>query len=145
MIRHKSSVALMSLFLASVAVGQQSPAMDPEACAKHCREMAASREKAAAERQAAWKEIEAQLQAAKNAPGEKKIAALESVLEKLVAYQASTHAGPAGCPMASPAMACCGGDARSAHGHGMMGHAGHEQCPMMKGTNAPPEAPKPSN
>ena len=86
MIRHKSSVALMGLFLASVAVGQQSPAMDPEACARHCRQMAASREKAVAERQAAWKEIEAQLQAAKNAPGEKKVAALESVLEMIALW-----------------------------------------------------------
>jgi len=146
MIRHESSVALMSLFLASVAAGPQSPAMDPAACARHCREMAASQEKAAAERQAAWNEIEAQLQAAKNAPADKKIAALESVLEKLVAYQASTHAGPAGCPMAGPAMACCGGDAKNAHGHGAMGRAGHdEHCPMMKGENGPPEAPKPSN
>jgi hypothetical protein len=146
MIRHRSSFAVASLFLANALIGQQPPAMNSEACAKHCREMAASREKAVAERQAAWKEIEAQLQAAKNAQGEKKIAALESAVEKLVAYQASTQAGPAGCPMAGHAMACCGGDAKNAGGPGMMGHAGHEEhCPMMKGTNAPSEAPKPSN
>ena len=146
MIRHWPSVAVTSLFLASALAGQQPPAMSPEACAKHCREMAASQQKAAAERQAAWKEIEAQLQAAKSAQGEKKIAALESVVERLVAYQASTQAGPAGCSMASHAMACCGGDAKNAHGPGAMGHAGHdEHCPMMKGTDAPSEAPKPSN
>ena len=146
MIRHRFSVAVASLFLANALAGQQSPTMSSEACAKHRREMAASHEKAAAERQAAWKEIEAQLQTAKNAQGEKKIAALESAVEKLVAYQASTHAGPDGCPMASHAMACCGGDAKNAHAPGMMGHAGHEEhCPMMKGTNASPEAPKPSN
>jgi hypothetical protein len=138
MIRHRSSIAVASLFLASALSGQQTPAMDPEACAKHCREMVASREKAAGERQAAWKEIEAQLQAAKTAQGEKKVAALESVVEKLVAYQASTTAGPAGCPMASHEMACCGGDAKNDHGPGATGHAGHdEHCPMMK--------PKPSN
>ena len=73
--------------------------------------------------------------------GELSQSALESVVEKLVAYQASTEAG---CSMGGHTMACCGGDAKS--GHGPMGHAGHdEHCPMMKGANAAPEAPKPSN
>jgi hypothetical protein len=146
MIRHRSSIAVASLFLATALSGQQTPAMNPEACAKHCREMAASREKAAAERQAAWKEIEARLETAKKAQDEKKVAALESVVEKLVAYEASTPAGPAGCPMSGNAMSCCGGDAKNTHGADAMGHAGHdEHCPMMKGTNASTEAPKPSN
>ncbi|HYX21686.1 MAG TPA: hypothetical protein VFA98_12650 [Thermoanaerobaculia bacterium] len=146
MIRHRSSFAVASLFLANTLIGQQPSAMNSEACAKHCREMAASQEKAVAERKAAWKEIEAQLQTAKNAQGDKKIAALESAVEKLIAYQASTPAEPSGCPMAGHAMACCGGDAKSAHGAGTMGHAGHEEhCPMMKGTSAPSETPKPSH
>src|SRR5512135_1674140 len=143
MIRHRYSIAVTSLFLASIVIGQ-TPAMDPDACAKHCREMAAAHQKAAAERQAAWKEIESQLQAAKSAQGEKKVAALESVVEKLVAYHASMQSGPAGCPMAGHPMACCAGDAHGGGHAGMMGHH-PDHCPMMKGAPAPSEAPKPSN
>ena len=143
MTRNRFSIAVTSLFLASIVIGQ-TPAMDPEACAKHCREMAAAHQKVAAERQAAWKEIESQLQAAKSAQGEKKVAALESVVEKLVAYHASMQSGPGGGPMAGHPMACCAGDANSGGRAGMMGHHS-DHCPMMKGASAPPETAKPSN
>ena len=60
---------------------------------KHCQEMAAAHQKMMDSQKAmkekhdaAWKEIEADLDTAKKANGEKKVAALESVVEKLVAF-----------------------------------------------------------
>ena len=57
---------------------------------KHCKEMAAAHQKMMDSQKAmkekhdaAWKEIEAELDTAKKATGEKKVAALESVVEKL--------------------------------------------------------------
>ena len=98
--------ASLFLFAASAAFSQESAVFDPEACAKHCREMAAAQTKGAEtrealmkQREAAWKEIEAQLQLARTSRGDKKVAALETAIEKLVAYHASTPAGMADCPM----------------------------------------------
>jgi hypothetical protein len=146
---------LIALIAASALHGQESPAMDPEACAKHCREMAAANQKAMDERQAAWKEIQAELEVARNARGDKKVAALESAVEKLVAFHAPMPGGAAGCPMmeghgrgpiAGHAMDCCGGQMKGCCGAGAAGHAGHgPHCPMMKGGTEPPAAPKPSN
>jgi hypothetical protein len=109
--------ASLVLLVASAAFSQDSTAFDPEACAKHCREMAAARAKGAEarealmkQREAAWKEIEAQLQVARTSRGDKKVAALETVIEKLMAYHASMPAGMAGCPMMgghTMAPGCC--------------------------------------
>jgi hypothetical protein len=155
MMRLRFPIILMSVFVASALCGQEKPAMDPEACAKHCKEMAAAQQKVAEQRQAAWEEIEAQLEVAKNARGDKKVAALESVVERLVAYHASLQAGAAGCTemaghghgaMTGHAAGCCGGEVKSCCGSaGAMGHAGHEaHCPMMKGSTADAEPPKPA-
>src|SRR5512143_3554403 len=144
MMRLLFSISVMALCVTSVVFGQESPAMDPEACAKHCREMAAAQEKAAAQRQAAWKEIEAQLEVAKNARGDKKVAALEAAVQKLVAYHASMAGQPGGCAtmggheherMAGHAMGCCRGEMKGCCGSGAAGPAGHgPHCAMMKDT-----------
>ena len=95
-------VVLLTLFVfcvASAALSQEPPAFDADACAKHCREMAAARAKNVEackahmqQRDAAWKEIEAQLQLARTSRGDKKVAALEAAVQKLVAYNASAPA-----------------------------------------------------
>lgn len=152
MLKLRFAVALVALIPASAVYAQDAPAMDPEACAKHCREMAAAHQKAMDQRQAAWKEIEAQLDVARNARGDKKVAALESVVEKLVAFHGSMPGPMAGCPgmgghgpgpMAKGAMGCCAGemmkDCCRTRGMGPAGHGPH--CPMMKGA----ETPKPAN
>ena len=154
--KFRIAVSLAALLTAGAALAQEAPAFDPEACAKNCREMAAAHQKQMDERkaqmekrQAAWKEIEAQLDAAKKARGDKKVAALESAIEKLVAFHASAP-GPMGdCPMMGGTM---GGHGHgSGHGHGMAccagsgsGAAAHD-CPMMKGSAGPPEAARPAN
>jgi hypothetical protein len=149
---HKSVLAsvLAASMLAATAGAQQESGFDPEACARHCREMAATRQKAMdacrarqQERQAAWKEIQAALETARATRGDKKVAALESAVQKLVALESAAPCpmgGPAGCPMmgdgpghgphhgmAGGAPGCCGGG----------GPAGKD-CPMMKGGSAPP-------
>jgi hypothetical protein len=154
MLRLRIAVSLAALLVAGAAFAQQQPAFDPEACAKHCQEMAAAHQKdidarkaQMEKRQAAWKEIEAQLDAAKKARGDKKVAALESAIEKLVAFQASAP-GPMGdCPMMGGTMPGHG------HGHGPMAGggmaccsgSGSHDCPTMKGSAGPPEAAKPGN
>jgi hypothetical protein len=155
MLKLRFSVILLALIVASAIYGQEAPAMDAEACARHSKEMAAAHQKTMDQRQAAWKEIEAQLEVARNARGDKKVAALESVVEKLVAYHASMPGAAAGCPMmdghghgpmAGRAMECCGGQMKGCCGAGAMGPSGHgPHCPMMKGAAEPPEAPKPAN
>ena len=87
---------MVSAFAAMALLAQEAPAFDPEACAKHCREMAAARAKDAEawktrmqQREAAWKEIETQLQLARSSRGDKKLAALEAGLSKLVEYEGS--------------------------------------------------------
>ena len=156
-------VMVMALIAATAVYAQEAPGFDPEACAKHCREMAAAHQKDVdaqkalmEKRQATWKEIEAQLDAARNARGDKKVAALESVLEKLVAFHASTLQAMTGCPMmgghghgtmAGGPMGCCGGEMKGCCGEGGMGPAAHgpADCPMMKGGPKPPEASKPAH
>jgi len=157
MLKLRFAVPLAALIAVTAVRAQEAPAFDPEACAKHCQEMAAAHQKAMdarkarmEERQAAWKQIEAQLDAAKKARGDKKVAALESVVEKLVAFHASAPGPMDGCPMmggpgpmAGGAMGCCGA------GWGMKGCCGpggpgpgwrHRNCPMMKGQGGPPPA-----
>jgi hypothetical protein len=159
MLKLRISIWSMALLLAGGAVGAQeakapaAPGFDAQACAKHCQEMAAAHQKmldtqkGVMERhQAAWKDIQTQLDAAKKARGEKKVAALESVLEKLVAFHESMQKEMGGSPM-------MGGMMMGGHG-GMMGCCGEAgmgmgmgmqmDCPMMKGTSAQP-ATKPAN
>ena len=87
---------------------------------------------------------------AKKARGDKKVAALESVVEKLVAFHASAPGPMDGCPMmggpghmAGGPMGCCGGGAgmKGCCGAGGPGPGGrHHNCPMMKGQGGPPPA-----
>ncbi len=123
----KSRFSLVSLALLAAAVmaaqtpgSAPKPAMDSDACMKHCQEMAAAHQKMMdsqkamkAKHDAAWKEIEADLATAKKATGEKKVAALESVVEKLVAFHGEmSQAGTAHAMMASMdghGMDCCAG------------------------------------
>jgi hypothetical protein len=137
----RTGAVLVTLLASSLLIGQDSappPAMGD--CMKHCQEMAAAKQKAheaqmAAQEKmdAAFQEVRAELATAKTAKGEKKVAALEAALEKLVAFHDAMHAqmqaaGPGGM------------------GHGAMGHMGHgsmgsccgamaavSDCPMMKG------------
>ena len=160
-------VAFLSIVcVTSIALSQQVPASDADACAKHCREMAAARSKnveackaRVQQRDAAWKDIEAQLQLARTSRGDKKVAALESAVQKLVAYNASAPAAMADCPMmgdhamksgcgaghmksaagggmndccAGAMMDCCGGGAHAASSH---------HCPMTQESSAPSPAP----
>jgi hypothetical protein len=146
MFKLRFPVLVMALIAASAVYGQDAPAMDPATCAKHGGEMAAAHQKMMEQRQAAWKEIEAQLEVARNARGDQKVAALESVVEKLVAFQAPAMGD---CPMmsghgpghmAKGSMDCCGG------GDAATGPAGHgPHCPMMKGGAKPPETSKPAH
>jgi len=151
------SIALLALLAAAVVAAQQAPApapakpaFDSDACMKHCKEMAEAHQEMVAsqkamkeKRDAAWKEIEAQLDSAKKARGEKKVAALESAVEKLVAFhgemQRSMGEGMPGMmggmadhhPMGGPGM-----------GHemgGMMGHGMMEMCPCCQ-AGPPPSA-----
>jgi hypothetical protein len=112
--------ALLALTIAAVAATGDQPAaapaapkMDHEACMKRCKEMGEARAKMAAKHEAAWKQIEADLATAKKATGEKKVAALESVVEKLVAFHGEmSQAGTAHATMASMdghGMDCCAG------------------------------------
>jgi hypothetical protein len=164
MLKSRIAVSLAALIVAGAALAQEAPAFDPEACAKHCREMAAAHQKAMdarkarmGERQAAWKQIEAQLDAAKKARGDKKVAALESAVEKLVAFHASAPGPMDDCPMmggpmrgpgpmAGGGMGCCGGGMMGCCGGGAAGPGWrHHHCPMMRGQAGPPEASKSPN
>ena len=159
MLKLRISIWSLALLLAG-AVGAQeakapaAPGFDAQACAKHCQEMAAAHQKMMGaqkammeKHQAAWKDIQTQLDAAKKARGEKKVAALESVLEKLVAFHESMQKGMGGSPMMGGMvgghggmMGCCG-DAGTG-----MGMSLPMDCPMMRGTTAGPQpTPKPAN
>ncbi len=158
MFKTRFAVSLAALMAVSFAFAQEPKAADPEACAKRCQEMKASHQKAMEARQAAWKEIEAQLEVARKARGDQKVAALESAVEKLVAFQAPGSHAMADCPMmggsmhgsmhgkghAGGGMDCCGGGMKGCCG-GDGPAAGTHHCPMMKGETGAPEAPKPSN
>lgn len=150
MLKARFAVSLAALMTASLVYAQEPKAADPEACAKHCQEMKASHQKAMDARQAAWKEIEAQLEVARKASGDQKVAALESAVEKLVAFQAPAPHAMADCPMmggsmhgkghAGGGMDCCGGEGMKGCCGGAGAAAGPHHCPMMKG-----ETPKPAN
>ncbi len=151
------AIPLAALLAVAVVRAQQPPSGDPETCAKRCQEMKASHQKAMEARQAAWKEIEAQLEIARNARGDQKVAALESAVDKLVAYEASAPHAMAECPMTGGTMPGHGPGPGHGRGHGPMAGAGMaccarsgagaaaHDCPMMKGSAGPPEASKPAN
>lgn len=134
--------------------GTMSPAQgfDAQACAKHCQEMAAAHQKmmdtqkAMMEKhQALWKDVGVELQVAKTARGDKKVAALEAALEKLVALHESMQKemGDAsmmhGGMMHGGMMGCC-----AAAGMPMGMQMGMD-CPMMKGGKNSQPPPKPAN
>lgn len=155
MIRMRLVSIAAALLVAAAATAQEkaapAPGFDADACAKHCKEMAAQRQKMmdthkamADKTAAAWKEIRASVDEAKKARGEKKVAALEKALDRLVAFHEQMmgpgmpgmgmmrddhpmmhemHGGMSGCCGDMHSMAgCCGGD------HGMP-----DDCPMKKG------------
>ena len=160
MTKSRFSIVLLALLAAAVVAAQTpgstpKPAFDSDACLKHCQEMAAAHQKmmdsqkAMKEKhEAAWKEIEAQLDAAKKAKGDKKVAALESAVEKLVAFHGEMQKsmgermpGMMG-GMAGHSMDCPMGHEMGGHGmgHEMGGMAGHgmmENCPCCQGGKAP--------
>ncbi len=154
MMRSRLPIGLLALFVAAALAAQQPPApapagpgFDSDACMKHCKEMAEAHQKmmdsqkAMKEKhEAAWKEIQAQLETARKARGEKKVAALESAVEKLVAFHGEMQrsmgermpgmmGGMAGHPMGGPGMGYGMGGMR---GHGMM------DCPCCQGGPPPP-------
>ena len=153
-------IALFALLVAAVVTAQPAPGPPPakpasesDACMKHCREMAETHQKMMdsqkamkEKRDAAWKEIEAQLESAKKARGEKKVAALESAVEKLVAFHGEMQRsmgermpGMMGGmadhhPMGGPGM---GHEMGGMMEHGMMG-----MCPCCQAGPPPPAAKK---
>lgn len=158
MTKSRYPLGLLALLAAAAVAAQQptapassAPGFDSEACMKHCREMADAHQKMMdaqkamrEKRDAAWKEIEAQLESAKKTRGDRKVAALESAIEKLVAFhgemQRSMEQGPGmmgpmmGHPMGGPGM-----------GHemgGMMGHGMMSSCPCCQEGAPPPPAKK---
>ena len=155
MTKSRIPIVLLALLVAGVVAAQQTPgpapakpAFDSDSCMKHCKEMADAHQKMMDSQKAmkekhdaAWKEIQAGLESAKKARGEKKVAALESVVEKLVAFHGEMQRSMgerkpgmmgrmAGHPMGGPGM-----------GHemgGMMGHGMMEGCPCCQGGMPPP-------
>jgi hypothetical protein len=110
-------IAVAAALMAAVVVADEkpaapSPASMKEMCQKHCDEMAAAHEKMMADqkamtekRDAAWKEIRATIASAKTLRGDKKLAALESALDKLATFHEEmmksmpAHDGSMGHPM----------------------------------------------
>ena len=140
--RFRMILGTLMLLGAVAAIAQNESSAPPppfvaEACAKHCREMATSRQKMMDEhkammdkRTAAWKEIRASVDAARTARGEKKIAALETALDRLVAFHEEMMAQMPEGPMGRGMMA----HGMSPMGEGMECCAGHRgmpaDCPM---------------
>lgn len=158
MTKSRLPIGLLGLLVAAIVAAQQAPApapakpaFDSDACMKHCKEMAEAHQKMMdsqkamkEKRDAAWKEIEAQLDSAKKARGEKKVAALESAVEKLVAFHGEMQrsmgermpgmmSGMADHPMGGPGM---GHEMGGMMGHGMMG-----MCPCCQAGPPPPAKP----
>jgi len=157
-------MAIASVFLAAAGAAWAqdktvaAPAFDADACAKHCQGMAADHQKMRDSRRAmeektasAWKEIRAAVDEAKKSRGEKKVAALESALDRLVSFHETMMAGTGiGGMHAGMGMAGCGemtGEGRMRHGSAdccadmraradCCAHPGSEKpgdCPMIKG------------
>jgi hypothetical protein len=169
--RLSATLAISATLAASVLLAQQTKApaamaFDKDACVKHCQQMADAHQKMMDARKAmmekrdqAWKEIRAQIDAAKKLRGEKKVAALESALDKLITFHESMQedmSGMMGGPMGHGPM----GHEKMMMGHPMMGMMGccggmmgccggmgaGMDCPMMRGgTPAPENIPRPKN
>ena len=142
-------LTLAGFLLVSPAIAQEkappsSQGSMADECMKHCKQMAEARQKAMDAHKAqmdkmdaTFKEVRADLDAAKKARGDKKTAALEAAIEKLVSLHESMREHMGGMPGMGPGM--------MGH-HGMMmgmgsccpGMAGMMDCPMMKG-EAPPK------
>ena len=133
---------VVSLIVIPFAFAQdKSPSAMADECMKHCRQMAEMRQKAMDEHKAhmekmdaVFKEVHADLDAARVAKGDKKTAALQAAIEKMVSFHESMRSEMAKMPgmgmgMGHPMMmgmgSCCAG------------MAAMNDCPMMKG-----EAPK---
>jgi len=122
MIRIKMTI-LASLILGAAAAWAQekrpAPAPMDDACAKHCQKGAADHKAMMEKNAAAWKEIRAAVDDAKKAKGDKKIADLETALDRLVSFHESMMAGMGG-PMPGMKGMDCGGamgaDHPMAHG-----------------------------
>jgi hypothetical protein len=113
----------------------KSPSAMADECMKHCRQMAESRQKAMDEHKAhmdkmdaVFKEVRADLDTARAAKGDKKTAALQAAIEKLVSFHESMRGEMGAMPMGmdhhSMMMgmgSCCGA------------MASMSDCPMMKG------------
>jgi hypothetical protein len=150
MTKSRLPIGLLALLVAAAVAAQQpapapaGPAFDSDACMRHCKEMAEAHQKmmdsqkAMKEKhEAAWKEIQAQLETAKKARGEKKVAALESAVEKLVAFHGEMQRS-----MGDRMPGMMGGmeGHHPGMGHemgGMMGH-GMMECPCCQGGMPPP-------
>ncbi len=126
----------VSLIVIPFAFAQdKSPSAMGEECMKHCRQMTEMRQKAMDEHKAhmekmdaVFKEVRADLDTARTAKGDKKTAALQAAIEKLVSFHESMRNEMATMPamgMGHPMMmgmgSCCGA------------MASMSDCPMMKG------------
>jgi hypothetical protein len=123
MFRFKTMI-LSGLMLGAAAAWAQektpAPAPMDEACAKRCQKGMGDHKAMMEKNAAAWKEIRAAVEDAKKAKGDKKIADLETALDRLVSFHESMMAGMG--PM--PGMDGCGpmgGDHPMAHGAGCCG------------------------
>jgi len=123
------------VFVPMLFAQDKAPAAMADDCMKHCRQMAEMRQKAMDERKAhvdkmdaVFKEVRADLDTARAAKGDKKTAALQAAIEKLVSFHESMR-GEMGAGMDHHSMmgmgSCCAG------------MAAMNDCPMMKG-----DAPK---
>ena len=114
---------------------EKSPSATADECMKHCKQMAEMRQKAADERKAhvdkmdaVFKQVRADLDTARTSKGDKKTAALQAAIEKLVSFHESMRSEMAAMPatgMGHHAMmagmgSCCGG------------MAAMSDCPMAK-------------
>jgi hypothetical protein len=169
----KLRIGFLSLLVATALTAQQPPAgasgpsADADACMRHCKEMSAARQKTMDQRDAAWKDIKAQVEAAKSLKGDKRVAALESAFEKLLAFHESMEHSMAMGAGQGMGMGCCakheteqamGMGCCAKHGaeqamgmdccaKGGMSHntmamqhsaGGMQDCPMMKGEKQAP-------
>jgi hypothetical protein len=109
---------------------------------KHCQQMAAARQKAQEAQQAArnkmdamFQEVRAALDTASKSKGDKKVAALQTAFEKLVAYHDAMHpqVSAMGEPHPMGMGSCCPGMEEHAMGGGCCGMASMKECPMMRG------------
>ena len=127
--------ALACLLVVPLAAQDKSPANMADDCMKHCRQMAEMRQKAMDERKAhiekmdaVFKEVRADLDTARTAKGDKKTAALQAAIEKLVSFHESMRGEMGAMPMGMDHHSMMMG-----MGSCCAGMAAMSDCPMMKG------------